>query len=1077
MKDADEKRRKIANKGWIYIIAHFEIGQKEKRRKDYADLKSQKAEGDEEITQRHTYIYTYSRQGPPLFLKTTRSVRIGAMSEVARQNSPARSVSTPELREYEKILDIHKQVLAGTHPRLNIAIQPNGNVASLSQPLSHSQNLQSLNNNAQTVAPKESKNAAKRRRKAEQQLLRQQRQQEEEKQQQQQQHQQQQDYKQETQAVTGGEYANNEIQSLQAPATENAPALKISTAPVTSTTSTTAPPDIDPIFLTESPVLVRAKIQLQRDRLERLIHEQVVQRKADRNAKAPCHESSQNFQVEQVLERAHGVVVPYPALSPSSTSQGMEEEEQAQGQEVQGADQKEAGDEMEVEMEGGEPKEGQPYGYSVPADAPAEVSSNWQDYHTAHAPEAGQTADLRARSPVAEDRDKMTASAARQNMNRSSHMSPPMHQQGQGATHVEEPEYSPPEPNLPVDDDSYEPELEPAYQSGIPPQPPHSRSHEFYRRPSQDVRAQLTEGRHGARYQHAQPHAPLHVQNQIVSPVAPRPERVSPLTTGQYEEVQESEQAASRSTTAMASSLRDDRKSHGRTQATRSGAVRGVWPSEIAYTPEDPMLMIEPTSGPRPKLRTRPAPLATVEQYQRETGHPLRKRRRLLQQGDSEHGPMSSSRPSPAPSHVYIKTEPTSPQQVFSRDASAEAESRSMLPYRAPREAPAYIDITDSPRSPNPPAHAPASAPAPPAGRPVLEHEELAYADELYGHAHPLEPLPLRRIIGSHRAPSRHVSLHPEDSGVTPYSRSGSVAMGYVREPRPRYRYVVEDPDRDGYVYADAPLPPPPHHSSARYRESPAYREAYYELEHPHERAIPYPPARKIVVDQDGNRYLVAPPHPAPSAHYARAYPYPAPPTSRRREVYIDEEGIERVPARATRYEDAGSSAMPPPYPPGYRPRARELLRTPPSRAVSVRMESHHPPLASSSASRRHHLLPTISTAHGSSRYVNAHTHPEDVYSPSVGVAGGSSGNLGVRYPGARSYHVPTRPPSSARYDIGSSVRAPSVFLEDVQRHPPPSAGAGAGAGGAPLPIQGRVSPQYWDEESVPIEGARRYHR
>ncbi|KAI5302867.1 hypothetical protein KEM56_000267 [Ascosphaera pollenicola] len=890
------------------------------------------------------------------------------MSELTKPRlppcSPLPPVSTPELREYEKILDIHKQILAGTHPRLKIAIQPNGKIASLTVPVppSHSQSQpqpqpqrseQKLND-AQT-APKESKTAAKKRRKAEQQLLRQQRQHEEQQQQQQQQRQQQQEVQETIPTIPNA----NEIQSIQHSQTQDGPvpapsvlATKppsLSTALVAPASSTTAGaaaaptllPDFDPIFLTESPVVTRAKIQLQRDKLERLIHDQVLQRKADRSSKVSGHESAQDFQVGEILEKAHGVVMPIPALSPSPASHLSQQSHQPQ---------------PEKEDEGGEggSEEGQIRDTNMTGTT---ASPQYEDaYHTSRISGAGQTADLSARSPAGDP----ATSDTRQNLKRPSHGTPLQQQQGPAHhEHVyEEPEYSPPGPGLPVDDENYEPELELAYQSELPPSPPavHGHSHEWYRRKSLEARQQLPDVRHGAQYQQSQPHAPVHIQNHILEPVAPRPERVSPLATGQYEELPEPQQAAFPSSTIAASNVRDHLSRRAKARSRKASDMEGDWSSVHQYTPQG--LVPLPEQQHQPPLSRKRRRVLREEQRHREM--------------DAEKGPMVPyPRPSPPASQVYVKAEPTSPRRAMVMDVTAEADARVAPSHRPlPREAAAYIDITSSPKSPQARIATTTGSLLEEGYRemvspsPSLPHAAHPSSRRVvHGHGHTHDVAPVRRVATLHRAPSRHVSLHPEDSGAPVYRRASSVVAGYAREGRPRYRYI-EEPDRDGYIFADAP---------AHYRPPLVYRDTYYELEHPHGRGMsyaPYPPPpaaaaaaaapRRVVVDQDGNRYIEAP----PSSYHSRRYPYPPPPLSRRREVYEDErpvaystvpapapevsddhrQPIERVSSIA-RYDDAHYSGMPPPYSLSHRARPRELATVPPSRAlvVSKRLLSRHP--------------------------------------------------------------------------------------------------------------------------------------
>ena len=68
--------------------------------------------------------------------------------------------------------------------------------------------------------------------------------------------------------------------------------------------------EIDPIFLTKSDDLIRAEIQLQRQRLERSVRDQLEQKRYNVSQKPAPHESKPDFDVSEVLDKAWDIVRP-----------------------------------------------------------------------------------------------------------------------------------------------------------------------------------------------------------------------------------------------------------------------------------------------------------------------------------------------------------------------------------------------------------------------------------------------------------------------------------------------------------------------------------------------------------------------------------------------------------------------------------------------------------------------------------------------------------------------------------------------------------------------------------------------
>ncbi|PWY89510.1 hypothetical protein BO94DRAFT_38554 [Aspergillus sclerotioniger CBS 115572] len=72
--------------------------------------------------------------------------------------------------------------------------------------------------------------------------------------------------------------------------------------------------EIDPIFLTKSDDLVRAELQLQRQRVERVLREQLEQKRQESRQKAALQDAKPDFDVSDVLVKAFEMVNPSPSI-------------------------------------------------------------------------------------------------------------------------------------------------------------------------------------------------------------------------------------------------------------------------------------------------------------------------------------------------------------------------------------------------------------------------------------------------------------------------------------------------------------------------------------------------------------------------------------------------------------------------------------------------------------------------------------------------------------------------------------------------------------------------------------------
>lgn len=290
---------------------------------------------------------------------------------------------------------------------------------------------------------------------------------------------------------------------IQAPVSGNVPSTTTANAPPRSTRVASKPiSEIDPIFLTKSDDLVRAEIQLQRQRVERTLRDQLEQKKQENKQKPAIQDTKPEFNVSDVLHRALQVVRPVSLSDPSEANGDSFDDNSFYSSRA---------------PDSPPPVEGQrkpsPAGPAKPAGPAARVpvdhyADELQRLEALNRP--GSDQEMQDAYPVADQR---------------AHYSQKHHPPGQAAiAHPlqqaeaqEEPEYSPPAPVAPpVDHRGYERGV--ANGSG--------RGREVDR--SRDTQA---------------PASPADVtivrQNHITSPAAPRPSRVSPLAVAKVPSVRQ----------------------------------------------------------------------------------------------------------------------------------------------------------------------------------------------------------------------------------------------------------------------------------------------------------------------------------------------------------------------------------------------------------------------------------------------------------------------------------------------------------------------------------------------------------
>ncbi len=370
---------------------------------------------------------------------------------------PPRPIEVNEALEYEKILSIYRQVIAGHHPRLKLSGPVNAQApASLDQPSSQ---LPST-----TPAPPLSVSALP-----------------------------------------------TPLPSLQSTDTVKEPpttAASLSGPPLSSQPVLSKPPasELDPIFLTKSDDLVKAEIQLQRQRVERALREQVEQKRIDARNKPSFAEAKPDFDVADVLTKALNLVKPVLFDAPHTLNENGND----------------SFDENSF------------YSSKAPDSAPGDENDSQQSSVSKHQVQPAENDELDADGLVDRRSDELqqvdlTDSPYRVVPRPDLPAGPNLlyrHDLGRDRGEI------PPLPRRALDEDDDEPE-------SSPPEPTQAAHLKDSRTANPGEvypeRARRVIGRHGNQHQNARRFgSPIDtdvriVRSHITSPVAPQPSRVSPL--------------------------------------------------------------------------------------------------------------------------------------------------------------------------------------------------------------------------------------------------------------------------------------------------------------------------------------------------------------------------------------------------------------------------------------------------------------------------------------------------------------------------------------------------------------------
>lgn len=352
-------------------------------------------------------------------------------------------ITTEEVHEYEAILRIRDQIFSGSHPRLKVP-----------QQLVRKPGARNGSNTSST--PQEGKNKS------------------------------------------SGGVAMNPAAVETIPSGDDAPATApAKTLPCTSRVAPKPASEIDPIFLTKSDDLVRAELQLQRQRVERTLRDQLDQRKQCPKSKPALHDLKPDFNVSEVLNRAFELVKPVSLSDPSETNGPNDSFDDNSFYSSRAPD---------SPPPGGDPRTSSPTVQTQPAGSAVRVPV---DRFT------DELQRLEALNRPGSDREMQDAYHVADQGNLYSQKQPHPGQieavgrfaESQQADVVEEPEYSPPAPAGPSIDPR-DLERSAVRNSGRTAHTDRSRAVQGPTSPAHNVRV---------------------VRNHITSPAAPRPSRVSPL--------------------------------------------------------------------------------------------------------------------------------------------------------------------------------------------------------------------------------------------------------------------------------------------------------------------------------------------------------------------------------------------------------------------------------------------------------------------------------------------------------------------------------------------------------------------
>ncbi|KAJ5584386.1 uncharacterized protein N7459_004186 [Penicillium hispanicum] len=297
-------------------------------------------------------------------------------------------------------------------------------------------------------------------------------------------------------------------QTTRSPKTAGSvPSASATNAPFPSTRLASKPSEIDPIFLTKSDDLVRAELQLQRQRVERVLRDQLEQKKQDLKHKNTVHDTRPEFNVSEVLNKALEIVRPVSLSDPSETNGPSDSFDDNSFYSSRAPD---------SPAPAGAHRKSSPVAPAQPAGASAHAPVDHYSDELQRLEALNRTGSDQEMQDAYSVADQRIPYYQKQPLSGQTEATHRLHE-SQQAENVEEPEYSPPAPVAPpIDNRGYEPG--PVNGGGRGPYVDRNRAVQVFTSPTSNVRV---------------------VQNHITSPAAPRPSRVSPLAVAKIPSVQQ----------------------------------------------------------------------------------------------------------------------------------------------------------------------------------------------------------------------------------------------------------------------------------------------------------------------------------------------------------------------------------------------------------------------------------------------------------------------------------------------------------------------------------------------------------
>ncbi|KAL4898039.1 hypothetical protein BDV59DRAFT_169125 [Aspergillus ambiguus] len=267
--------------------------------------------------------------------------------------------------------------------------------------------------------------------------------------------------------------------------------------------------EIDPIFLTKSDDLVRAELQLHRQRVERALREQLEQKRQESKQKAWVQDPKPDFDVSEVLNKAFEMVKPSPSVEETAGGEPSDSFDDNSFYSSRAPDSPQHGEPQQPPF----PARPSNPGALAAAAPPETYPDELQRLEALNRTESDQ--ELLSTYPVADQR--LPHPRQRSRHVEADHEASDSYEPAPPAEPLDEPEYSPPAPGVApmerVDGQEF-PEFHRGYTSASRRRPVDGRS--------------LDRVRYTRRSVSAGDDVRI-VRNHITSPAAPQPSRVSPL--------------------------------------------------------------------------------------------------------------------------------------------------------------------------------------------------------------------------------------------------------------------------------------------------------------------------------------------------------------------------------------------------------------------------------------------------------------------------------------------------------------------------------------------------------------------